>query len=135
MAVRFFRLRDEYGIAADGSLEPIVEVGLAVVVPALDTRGRIVERPTRIVVRSSSADGRVIATDDPRVAGALLASGQYDETDPPEARTAKDRAALDAELAQLAEPTVEEPPATAGDEAPAATASDDTSAGTAGEEE
>lgn len=86
VTVRYFRLRDDVALDAEGNPEPIREVGVALVRPALDARGRLVEQPERVVVTAHPADDRVVATDDPQIAGGIMSTGLFMETDPPESK-------------------------------------------------
>jgi hypothetical protein len=91
MPDRHFRLLDHIGLDAAGNPEPIHEVGLAVLIPTMKG-GEIVDVPERITLNAAPGT-RVLKTDDPRVASALLSSGQYEEIDPPSKRElAKERA-------------------------------------------
>lgn len=92
MPERHFRLLDHIGLDADGNPEPIHEIGLAVLIPTMKD-GKIIDVPERITL-NAAAGTRVVKTDDPRVAGALLQSGQYEEVDAPSRRAlAKEREA------------------------------------------
>jgi hypothetical protein len=92
MPERHFRLLDHIGLDADGNPQPIHEVGLAVLTPTMKD-GEVVDVSERITLNAAPGT-RVQKTSDPRVAEALLASGQYEETEAPSKRDlAKERAA------------------------------------------
>jgi hypothetical protein len=92
MPERHFRLLDHVGLDADGNPEPIHEIGLAVLTPTMKD-GEIVDVSERITLKAAPGT-RVVKTDDPRVAGGLLACGLLEEIDPPTKRElAKERAA------------------------------------------
>lgn len=80
--MRYFELLDHIGVAADGELEPIREVGVAIAIPLM-VDGEIVAVPQTVVLRPVQPGARIVATDDPRIVAALAESGQYREVDPP----------------------------------------------------
>src|SRR4051794_21298768 len=105
MPERHLRLLDHIGVDEAGNPEPIHEVGLAVLVPTMKD-GQIVDVAERVTLRPAPGT-RVLKTDDPRVADALLQSGQYEEIDAPSQRQlAKERA--ETEDARKAPPTTSE---------------------------
>lgn len=92
MPDRHFRLLDHIGLDADGNPQPIHEIGLSVLTPTMKD-GEIVDVAERITLNAAPGT-RIVKTADPRVADGLLASGQYEEVDPPSKRDlAKERAA------------------------------------------
>lgn len=79
---RYLKLKDHIGLHHEtGELDPIREVGVAVAVPTIEG-DEIVEVSHRVTLHPIPGT-RVLKVENPQVANALLASGQYDEIDPP----------------------------------------------------
>lgn len=85
---RYFELEDHIGIADDGSLEPLREEGLVLLVPSM-AGGAPQLKPKRTVLRpfAPKTHPRMVRTNDPAIAAALLAHGKYREVDPPQTET------------------------------------------------
>ena len=92
----FLELNDDVGVTADGNLEPLHEIGLAIAVPTV-LDGEVVEVPQRITITAADqlSDGdaarfiagtRIVEVADLRVRDALLQSGLCHETDAPSKR-------------------------------------------------
>lgn len=80
---RFFELDDSVGRDPDGSLQPLREVSVHIVVPIL-VGGKPAETPQTVVLRPvQGTDRRIVGTDSHLVAEQLIASGNYREVDAP----------------------------------------------------
>lgn len=77
----YLELNDDVGVDADGNLEPIHEIGVAVNIPTIKN-GELVDIAQRTTVNAIPGT-RIVKTNDPAIVSALLGSGQYHETDAP----------------------------------------------------
>lgn len=102
---KYFALKLDVGVTANGNLEPLAEIGVAVAVPIM-RNGELVEDALRYVIRPAESIGpddyariipgtRVIHVNDPRVEQAIRQSALFVDTDKPtKAQTDKERKAL-----------------------------------------
>lgn len=83
-ALRFFELLEHVGVAADGSLEPLVHTAVRKVKPVMRGDQVVFVEETVLLkpVGSSEADARTTATADSTIAEHLLTNGCWREVDP-----------------------------------------------------
>lgn len=78
---RYFAVRDQHGLNANGNPEPLVEIGVTIAVPVMKG-GEIIEVAERLVLKPLKGS-RTVSTDDPRVAAALDAHPALEAVDKP----------------------------------------------------
>lgn len=78
----YFTLADNVGLDPDGNPEPLVAIGLTIVVPSM-VNGKLVEDTPQRVELKPIAGTRVVKVDDPIVATGLRNIDSVVECDPP----------------------------------------------------
>lgn len=152
----FLRFRDEHGVTAEGHLEPLVQIGIAIPVPVMipnpatkdlepgETAQKTYINPAETLEETAIArivpGTRLIEVADSRIANALLLTGNWETVEPPtRAAIASEAKALTDALAEagthsdaddrdgLGTPSTSAPPAAAPARTSTATATADPS--------